>query len=62
MDFLKAPLIAFDVVYQCGYVSNTGEEDSYHSKNLGLFRQEPQLPSPSIFPTQKIEEFSWSVF
>ena len=37
MDFLKTPLFGFNVVYQCGYVSNSVEEDSPHIKNLGLF-------------------------
>ena len=53
-DFFETPLFAFDVVYQCVYVSSIGKED--FPKNLGLFSQEPQPPSPSTSPTQKIEE------
>ena len=61
-NFLKSPLFAFYVVYQCGYVSNTGEEDSLHNQNLGLFSQELQPHSPSTSPNQKSEEYPSSGF
>ena len=54
MYLSKTPLFAFDVLYQCRYVSNTGEEDSPHIKNLVFFSLKSQSFSPSTSPTQKI--------
>ena len=63
MGFLKTSFFAVNVVYQCGYVSNTGEEDSPNIKILDLFSHEPQLlvPPPPL-PSRKLKNVPSQVF
>ena len=49
LDILKPLSLPFEVVYQCGYFSNTGEKDSPHIKNLGILVGNPNpLPHLSL--------------
>ena len=55
-DFFKTPLFAFDVVYQCGYVSSIGEEDSPILKILVFLVRNLNLLPPLPLPPRKLKK------